>query len=502
MSEKRKSSRHQSRCGVMAAVLAASATLASCASLAPAYRRPPLPVATHYDASGTAAADDGIEPANTGWYSYFTDPTMRRLIATALRNNRDLRMAALRVVQAQAAYGIQRADLFPTIGAGADATRARVPGDLNYAGRPLVQSQYDVDLGISRWQLDFWGRIRSLKTEALQTYLATDAAHRAATLSLITQTADAYLRLLELDQRVAIARQTVASREASYRIFQLRYRVGATSRLDLTQVQTLLTQAQSLNAQLQQARDEQAHALTELVGAPLTLAPAAGALAKLPAPPALRAGLPSQLLAARPDIIAAEHRLRAANADIGAARADFFPSISLTGTYGTSSAALSGLFDSGSKAWTFLPEVNMPIFDTGRRRNNLRYSQAQRDYAVADYEKTVQRAFREVSDALSARHWLRRQLNADRAMLTAQQERARLAQLRYDNGAARYLEVLDAQRDLLSAEQQLVQTRRAQLSNQVRLYAVLGGGTIATPQHDTGAALSTVSARPAMSEAR
>ncbi|NII11815.1 efflux transporter outer membrane subunit [Oleiagrimonas sp. C23AA] len=502
MPQKYQPARRRLRCGAIPAALAASAMLAGCASLAPPYRRPPLPVDTHYATSANVSSEEGTDAANTGWRDYFTDPTMQRLIASALDNNRDLRMATLREAQAMAAYGIHRADQFPTIGIGADATRARVPGDLNYVGQSLVQSQYDVDLGISRWQLDFWGRIRSLKTEALQTYLASDAARRATTLSLIAQVADAYLRLLELDQRAAIARQTVTSRETSYRIFRLRYRVGATSRLDLTQVQTLLTQARSLNAQLQQARDEQAHALTELVGAPLQLPTAAGALARMPAPPALRAGLPSRLLAARPDIIAAEHRLRAANADIGAARAAFFPSISLTGTYGTSSSALSGLFDRGSKAWTFLPEVSLPLFDAGRRHNNLRYSQAQRDYAVADYEKTVQNAFREVCDALSARHWLRQQLRADRDMLAAQQQRARLAKLRYDAGAARYLEVLDAQRDLLAAEQQLVQTRRAQLSNQVRLYAVLGGGTLIAPRQDAGAALSEVHARRPSPEPR
>ncbi|MEW6168014.1 MAG: efflux transporter outer membrane subunit, partial [Pseudomonadota bacterium] len=319
-------------------------------------------------------------------------------------------------------------------------------------------------------------RIESLKEAALKEYLATDAARRAAALSLVAQLAEQYLALCELDERLAIAGATVASRSESLRIFTRRYEVGSISRLDLTQVETLLRQAQVLQAQLEQSRSAQLHALALLLGTtplmPQTLHLDDDAVQR-----ELRAGLPSALLLRRPDILAAEHRLRAANADIGAARAAFFPSLSLTGAYGTASTELDGLFESGGLAWSFSPQLSLPIFDRGRRRAALEVAELRRDEAVASYERAIQTAFREVSDALSAQRWLQQQTRFLQEALDVQSERARLAQLRYDAGAAPYLEVLDAQRELLAAEQQLVQARRAALSARVQLYAALGGGT-------------------------
>lgn len=447
--------------------------LAGCAtSLAPPYQAPALPVPAVY---GETARDlAGAAPPD--WRSYFFDPQLRGLIERALTDNRDLRAALLRVEQARAAYRIERADRVPSVDLGAAVTRDRTPADLSLTRRPVVVTQWQAQLELG-WELDFWGRVRSLNDAALERYLATDAARRAVALTLVTQVADAYLVLRELDQRLALARRTIASREASWRIFARREALGATSRLDLTQIQTLLAQAQSLGVQLELSRAEQAHALVLLIGAPIDVAPADEAVMDGAMMPDLDPGLPSALLANRPDIIAAEHRLRAANADIGAARAAFFPRIALTGALGTASDELEGLFRGANRAWRFIPSLSLPIFDAGRNRAGLDLADTGRQLAVADYERSIQVAFREVSDALAARHWLAAQIDIQQRALAAESERARLAKLRYDHGAAAFLEVLDAQRDLLSAEQQLVQTRRLALSSRVALYAALGGGT-------------------------
>jgi multidrug efflux system outer membrane protein len=456
----------------LATALAATLALAGCASMAPPYAPPPLPVAAQYpenDAAGAHAPD-------VAWQAYFADARLQALIAQALASNRDIRIAALRVEEARAAYGMQRAEQFPTIALGASGSRARVPGDLSLTGNPMTSAQYQAGLNVSAWELDFWGRVRSLKDSALQTLLASDEARRAVGVALVAQVANGYLGLRELDERVALARATVDSRAESLRIFTRRFEVGSISKLDLTQVETLLSQALSLSAQLEQARAVQAHALAQLVGGPVDLMPDTRRFDDASVLQPLHAGLPSALLAQRPDLMAAEHQLRAAQANIGAARAAFFPTISLTAAYGTASAELSGLFDSGSGAWNFAPRLVLPIFDAGRIRANMDLAEVRRDVAVANYEKSVQGAFREVADALSNHRWLALQVDIGKTTLAAQSERARLAKLRYDNGAAPYLEVLDAQRDLLTVEQQLVQTRRALLSSQVSLYAALGGG--------------------------
>src|SRR5450830_966685 len=414
------------RMAALATALAATLALAGCASMAPPYAPPPLPVAAQYPEADPA----GAHAADIAWQAYFADARLQALIAQALASNRDMRIAALRVEEARAAYGIQRAEQFPTIALGASGSRTRVPGDLSVTGRPMTSAQYQTGLNVSAWELDFWGRVRSLKDSALQTLLSSDEARRAVGVALVAQVANGYLGLRELDERVA------------------------------------------------------------LVGGPVDLTPVAGEVRRFDDASVLQplhAGLPSVLLTQRPDLMAAEHQLRAAQANIGAARAAFFPTISLTAAYGTASAELSGLFDSGSGAWNFAPRLVLPIFDAGRIRANMDLTEVRRDVAVANYEKSVQGAFREVADALSNRRWLALQVDIGKTTLAAQSERARLAKLRYDNGAAPYLEVLDAQRDLLTVEQQLVQTRRALLSSQVSLYAALGGGAPA----NTPAAAST-----------
>jgi multidrug efflux system outer membrane protein len=459
--------------------------LSGCTTMAPPYKVPALPVSPLY---ASQTIEEGISAAALGWRDYFTDPQLQALITLALDNNRDLRTAVLRVEEARALYGIQRAEQFPAIGAQAGGDRSRIPGDLNLTGKPLEGSQYRVELGLASWEIDFWGRVRNLKDMALENYLATDEARRAAAITLVAQVANSYLSLRELNERIVLARRTIASRSESLRIFTRRVEVGSTSRLNLTEVQTLLTQAQALGAQLELLRAAQGHALTLLVGAPVDFPSLEKHLDDQAVLVTLRPGLPSDLLLQRPDILAAEHQLQATHAHIGAARAAFFPQVTLTGAYGTASAELADLFTSGSRAWIFSPRLSLPIFDGGRRRNNLDLAEARRNLAVAHYEKTVQSAFRDVADALSARHWLAEQSTIAQTALAVQTERARLSQLRYNNGAAPFLDVLDAQRDLLATEQQSVQIRRALLTSRVNLYAALGGGAmdvVSPPAHGT-----------------
>ncbi|WP_198674805.1 efflux transporter outer membrane subunit [Rhodoferax ferrireducens] len=453
-------------------VIAIAVLLSGCALLAPTHERPALPVADRYP----YAIAEGVTAPALDWKDYFFDEQLRGLIALALEHNRDLRTAVLQVQEARALHGIQRAERLPGISLGADATRGRTPGDLSLSGEPSTGGSYQIGLGVNAWELDFWGRVRNLQQAVLQDYLATDQARRIVQLMLVTNVADGYYRLRELDERIALADRMIASHEETLRIFTRRVEVGSTSRLDLMQVQTLLSQAQSLGTQLHQARATQSHALTLLVGAPFDLNPARGSLDGAAPTRALQPGLPSDLLLQRPDILAAEHRLRAAEANIGAARAAFFPRITLTGSVGTASAELDGLFASGSRAWSFAPSISLPIFDGGRRRASLNLAEVRRDLTVAHYESTVQTAFREVSDALASSRWLALQVSIQQNSLDVQTERARLARLRYDNGAAAFLEVLDAQRELLTGEQQLTQTRRALISAHIDLYAALGGG--------------------------
>lgn len=455
--------------------LAGALLLAGCASMAPSLHAPALPVAALYPT--TQPTTTGTRnAADIAWQQAFGDPALRSLIEQALANNRDLRTAVLRVQEARATYAIQRADGLPTLAASGQGMRARTPGDLNATGQPVTAGQYQAGLGVAAWELDFWGRVRSLQDAALHSYLATDAAQRTLTLSLITQVAQGWLALRELDERLRLAQAAIASRDESLRIYTRRVEVGSASRLELAQVRTLSAQAQALGAQLQQQREAQVQALSLLVGVPLVLPTTQGVLDDGGVVLPLAAGLPSELLTQRPDLLAAEQRLRAANANIGAARAAFFPRITLTGSLGTASAELGGLFEGGSRAWSFGPSITLPLFDAGRRQASLDIAELRRDIAVADYEKTIQAAFREVADALSAQQWQAEQLRIQQEALDAQSERARLAKLRYDAGATAFLEVLDAQRDLLSAEQQLVQTRRALLAARTALYAALGGG--------------------------
>ncbi|MYN44861.1 efflux transporter outer membrane subunit [Pseudoduganella sp. FT93W] len=465
--------------------LALLGLLTGCASMAPQYSRPPLAVAASYPAAGNATAASDTSAASAmpaDWQHYFTDPALQSYISQALEHNRDLRTATLRVEQARAALGYQQAALAPVIAAQGGSNRTHVPADLSLTRHPMITSQFQTGVGVAAWELDFWGRLASLRDAARADYLATDAARQAVTLGLIAQVADAYYALREADQRLLLAQRTLASRQESFRIYSRRVAAGSASRLNLTQVETLLTQAQALAAQLEQQHDAALQALQLLAGQPIQWQAVTTADSTLGELPELAAGLPAALLERRPDLRAAELQLQAANANIGAARAAYFPSISLTASGGTASAALDGLFKPGSGSWNFSPSITLPLFDAGRRDANLALMQARRDSAVASYDKAVQAAFRDVANALSARHWLGQQAAIASHALAVQRERARLTQLRFDNGAAPYLDVLDAQRDLLSAEQQLVQTRRALLSAGIAVYAALGGAPQAAQQ--------------------
>lgn len=462
--------------------IALAVILTSCSTLHEKPSAPDLSITKSWPTDVSFKDSGGVSAKDLQWRGYFVDSQLTSLIDSALTNNRDLRLALLRVQESRASYGIQRAELFPSISLGAQAARSRLPGDLNPTGRPLVAGDYEAYVGLNTWELDLWGRVRSLKDAALQEYLATEAAQRATRISLISEVANAYLRLRELDERIALANETIATREESARIFRRRNEVGSVSRLELSQVETLLLQARSLGAQLQQARATQAHALSQLVGLPIEISPMSNTRLRDDAVFApLRVGLPSDLLVVRPDIAAAEYRLKSRQANIRAARAAFFPRIALVGSFGTASSELDGLFDHGSRAWSFVPTISLPIYDTRRRQANLDLAQVRSNMAIAEYERTIQVAFREVSDALASKKWLSEQVAIQRQSLETQSVRARLAQLRYDNGAATYLEVLDAQRELLEAQQQLVQMRRNLLSSHIALYTALGGGAIDDP---------------------
>ena len=437
----------------------------------PTYERPNAPVTAQWPVSANATAPASIA-ATLAWQDYFTDPTLRQLIDTALANNRDLRVALLNIDQAKAQLGIRRADQFPTLNAA--ATGSRSP-DSNGA----IKSAYTGGLTVTAYELDFFGRVASLKEQALAQYLATTEASQAARVSLIATVAQSWLSLLADEELLAVSRQTMRSREESLKLVELKLKHGAASDFELRGAQTLLESNRVTLAQQTRQRALDENALVLLIGQPLNDASRAQLtqqnlgqlqLAELPA------GLPSDLLTRRPDIRQAEQSLIASNANIGAARAAFFPRISLTAGAGSASSELSGLFKNGSWGWTLAPQLVLPIFDAGRNQANLDASRVGRDIAVAQYEKSIQGAFREVADALASRATLMQQLQASQALLDAETSRSALTQLRLDNGAANQLDWLDARRSLFAAQQGLVQTRLAYLQNQIALFKTLGGG--------------------------
>jgi outer membrane protein, multidrug efflux system len=444
----------------------AVAALTGC-SMIPTYQRPEAPVPANWLYE---SATQGTPAAALNWQDFFAQPQLRDLIATALRNNRDLRIAVLNIEQAKAQYDIRRADQYPTVGAAVNASRA--PSPVN--GKE--SSLYTVGLALSSWEIDFFGRIASLSQAALAQYLATEEGRKAAQISLVSSVANTWLSLVADQELLAVARDTLQTREESLRLTKLRFDNGVASELDFRLAQSLTETARVALAQGQRQLELDANALSLLVGQPATPDVAGNvAIANL-ALPDVPAGLPSEVLVRRPDVRQAEQQLVSANANIGAARAAFFPRITLTASAGTASDALSGLFKSGSWAYTVAPGLLQPIFDAGRNAAGLRSAEVGRDIAVAQYERAIQTAFREVSDALAGRTTLADQVRAQDNVTAAETVRLRLSTLRYDNGVASYLELLDAQRSLFTARQQQVQTRLQLLQNQVLLYRSLGGG--------------------------
>lgn len=450
--------------------LLVSLLLTGC-SLAPDYQRPAAPIPVNYETKTSPAAVQA-----TDWQQVFTDPALKKLIDTALQNNRDLRVAVLNVEAYQAQYRIQRAAQLPDITATGYQTRQRIPGTYS-GGASAISNTDSATVGISAYELDLFGRVQSLKDQALEKYLAQEETQRSTQLSLIANVATAYMTLLADHDLLRLAEQTAKSYEQSYQLIQQRYEAGISSSLDVSQSRSNLESVRSSLAQYRRQVALDQNALRLLLGTDIP----AGLSSGLPEQDltllaSLGADMPSSLLTRRPDILAAEHALKAANANIGAARAAFFPSISLTANAGSMSSSLNKLFDGGSGTWLFQPSINLPIFDFGSREAQLDVAKVQEKIEVATYEKAIQTAFKEVSDGLVAQDGYREQLQAQQALVDANKTYYQLAQSRYEKGVDSYLTLLDAQRALFSAEQGLVSTRLALLSNRVNLFKAVGGG--------------------------
>ena len=467
------------------AVAAASILLAGC-QLAPRHERPALPTESEFPAAYAGDPALGKAAAAIGWRDFFPDPRLKALIELALQHNRDLSVAVSQIDEARGLYHIQRADRLPTIGVTGDASRnhlgssslsATGAGELP-PGTSITFDSYSIGVGLSAFELDFWGRVRNLSEAARNQYLGTVEAARAFRLSLIRDVASTYLASLEASERIQLAEATVQSRNDGVRIAKRRLDAGVTSALDFRQTETLLTQAETELAALRQTKAQSDNLLAVLVGGPAGSAlPDGLPLAQQAGSATIAPGLPSELLNARPDILAAEDRLRASRANIGAARAAFFPSISLTGSFGYASTELNNLVSDDGLTWKFGPSIDLPIFDFGRRRGNLDVAKARENIAVATYERAIQTGFQEVSDALAGRRYLAEQVAAQERGTLAQRQIANLARTRYREGVVDYLQVLDAERNLFAAEQALLQVRRAEAANLVTLYIALGGGT-------------------------
>jgi len=449
---------------VAAAAFAIAAALSGC-SMMPSYERPAAPVPGSWPAPAAAV---GTPAADLPWQQFFGDQRLRQLIGIALRGNRDLRVAVLNIEQARAQYDIRRADRLPTVGITASGSRAP-NGDGN-------KTTYSAGLGFSSWEIDFFGRVASLSEAALAQYLATEEGRKAAQISLVASVANTWLALVADEELLELTRQTLATREESQRLVRLRFENGVTSELDLRQAQSLAESARVALAQLARQRAIDLDSLALLLGQPVPAELVGETNMASLALPDVPAGTPSEVLARRPDVRQAEQQLVAANANIGAARAAFFPRISLTAGLGTASSELSGLFKGGGWGFTAAPQLLQPIFDAGRNRAGLASATVSRDIAVAQYERAIQSAFREVADALAGRATFGEQLRAQGQVAEAEAVRYRLSELRYQNGVASSLDLLDAQRSLFAARQALVQTRLQQLQNQVLLYRALGGG--------------------------
>ncbi len=473
------------------APIALAAFLTGC-SLMPAYQQPAAPVPASFAGDASPGATT-MPAAELGWRNVFTDPALQRVIEMSLANNRDLRVAVLNIEKARARYRVQDAALFPAVNASGGGTGSRTPGDLSATGQPTVSHSYSATLGFSAYELDLFGRVRSLNAQALEQFLSTAEARRSTQISLVAEVATAYLTMAADQDQLKLAQDTLASQSKTYQLNQRSFDLGVASALTLRQAQTSVETArvdvERYTGQVMLDR----HALVLLVGTdlPAELLPKAlpdGATATANPLASIPPGLPSDLLQRRPDILQAERTLKAANANIGAARAAFYPRISLTASAGSSSSSLSGLFNGGSGTWSFVPQISLPIFDGGANQANLDIAKADRDIDVAQYEKAIQTAFREVSDALAQRSTLGRQLDAQQALVGATSDSYQLSSERFKRGVDSYLSVLDSQRSLYTSQQNLITTRLSRFTNLVTFYKTLGGGWVET----TGTPVATV----------
>ena len=457
---------------MMASVaLAVSLVLSGCSTLEPRSTEVAPAIPSQWPAAVTAGAPatSTAEVADIGWRDFFVDPRLQAVITQSLENNRDLRVAVLNVERARAQYRIQRADRVPAVGVQGQMTRS--------GGDAPVTEQFSANLGVVEFELDLFGRVRNLSQAALQQYFAEAANRRSAQLSLVAEVANAWLTLGADSEQLRIAQATLATYEDSLRLTEARRELGGASALELSQTRTLVETARTDVARFAGQVAQDRNALVLLAGGPVdaTLLPQAEVTEVASVRP-LPAGMPGDVLLRRPDVMAAEHVLLSANANIGAARAAFFPSISLTGSIGSASSELSGLFDSGTRVWSFIPKLNLPIFQGGKLRANLGMATADRDIALAQYERAIQSGFREAADALALNESLDAQLSSQQALVAAAEQAQRLSQARYDAGLDSFLTLLDARRTAYTARQSLVSTQLAQQSNQVALYKVLGGG--------------------------
>ncbi|OGS99555.1 MAG: RND transporter [Gallionellales bacterium RIFCSPLOWO2_12_FULL_59_22] len=452
-------------------------TALSGCSLTPDYQRPAAPVPAAWPDSVKLKIDREIVLAD--WPDHFTDPRLQALIGAALENNRDLRIATARIAEARAQYGVQQAERLPNVNATAGRSASLTPaGASSFSANAVHTQRYDVGISLVSFELDFWGRVASLSEAARAVYLASEAAQRAFRLSLIADVANAYLTLLELGERAQLAAETVGARDEYRELTSRRRDIGVSSELDFLQADGAYQAALAERASLERQQAGAANLLDLLVGQPVAQMkglPDARNLAAQDIELGTSAGLPAEVLLQRPDVLAAEQRLIAANANIGAVRAAFLPRITLTGSVGTASRTLSGLFEAGSDAWSFQPAISMPLFDTGRFSSSVDVAEARKIIAVAEYEKTIQQAFREVADLLNAREKLAEQLAAQQANADAQGRRLKLVEARYKAGIASHLEVLDAQRESFAAQQGALQVRRSLLSAAAQLYKALAG---------------------------
>ncbi len=447
--------------------------------MAPRYTRPEAPIPTDLPSweedENSQSTREVQAVADIRWREYFTDKNLQQIIEMALKNNRDLRLAALNAEKVRALYGVQQAELFPVVGAVGGGSKQQSSADLTAPGNPRTTQQFNVDLGITSWEIDFFGRIRSLEERALQEYLATEEARRGAQIALISGVAKTYLTLAADRENLKLSRSTLEAQQGAYDLIEQQYETGIASELDLRRSQTQVDVARRDIARYTQLAARDQNALNLLAGAPVPEDLLPPDLESVSPPREITPGLSSEVLLRRPDIMAAEAQLKAAYAFIGAARAAFFPRISLTTFLGTASDQLSGLFKSGSGTWLFAPQVALPIFDA-RTWAAYRVSKATQKIALARYEKTIQTAFKEVADALAVRGTIDQRVAAQQSIVDSTEKIYSLSETRYTEGIDSYLGVLVAQRTLFAAQQGLTSLRLAGLASQVNLYAVLGGG--------------------------